>query len=67
MKNQVFLKLQIVNHRKNGWLMHIKSVLENIILPEGCDWNAEEKEDAKRQWWMCKNDQPDYFLTEKQT
>lgn len=50
MKNQVFLKLQIVNHRKNGWLMHIKSVLENIILPEGCDWNVEEKEDAERQW-----------------
>lgn len=60
-KNQIFLKLQIVNHRKNEWLMHIKSVHQNIILPEGCDWNVEWKKDAKRQWRICKNDQTDRF------
>lgn len=30
--------------------MHTKSVLENIVLPEGCDWNVGEKKDAACLW-----------------
>lgn len=34
---------KITDYESPGKLMamHIKSVLENIILPEGCAWNVE--------------------------